>query len=145
MPRKFDCPQCGWKGHPAFELTDKGKLAAKCGAVTCGYMDPKLSPADFNEGIASKNGVETVVSTKSEPMPEAAVTPIRRPAPVPPAVIGQNYNPADVIGSIRDRFLTLSAEIARIEGIKHEHKALEKMLRAAGAWPIKPEIAEAAE
>jgi hypothetical protein len=132
MSRPFACPLCGWKGHPSFELTAKGKLAAKCGSATCDYIDAGLSPSDFNEGVAvTKEGAPVRVDTKPTAAPIASAaaavarTYVAPPSSAPPAA------PADVIGMIRARRDYLEMEIARLEGMKVEHRQLSKMLAAA--------------
>lgn len=123
MSRTFECPGCGWHGHPSFDLTKSGKLAAKCGGKDCDYTDPTLGPADFNEGLAVTRDGRTMVQPAPRPLP-AADAPKPRHAPPPVA-------PVDVIGQIRARRDYLASEIARLEGLRVEHRKLTKMLAAA--------------
>lgn len=112
---------CQWHGHPSFELTNKGKLAAKCGKVGCDYVDPVLGPNDFNDE-ADKH---------AKPAPRGALKlppPIQPPSYVPPS---QAPGPVDVIAMIRARKEFIELEIARLDGLKAEHKKLTRMLNAA--------------
>lgn len=126
----FVCGACEWTGYPSFDLTDAGKLCAQC--VKCEWVNRSLGPADFNRSVAVVKDEKGVAHATETPA---------RPAPRAPA---HSYTePPDVLALVRDRLAYLTAEEARLEGIRAdttarlagmrvEAKKLRKMLAAAG-------------
>lgn len=142
MSKQFDCPSCGWKGHPTFDLNGKGKLVAKCQGQGCDYVDVSLSPADFNTGLAvpadaprgsmaAAQPVETKAAPVNPPVRDL-VSPARVPLPTTPPSPLPSAPPADVIGMIKARRDWLEAEVAKADGYRVELRKLTKMLSAAG-------------
>jgi len=127
--RTFDCPSCGWSGHPGFELNSKGKIAATCQGKDCQYSDPGLGPADFTMTASVENGLPVMIeSDRVAAKPNA-------PKTVAPQILfkdtKQKAEPMDVLGPIKARRDWLEGEIARLEGYRVEKRKLDKMLAAA--------------
>jgi hypothetical protein len=140
---QFDCPSCGWLGHPSFDLNKNGKLMAKCQGRGCDYVDPSRGPKDFNHGLAVPKGnprgsmsAAQVVNTSQPHVLVASITdpvisvPVRATHIAPSASV-VSTEPVDVIGQIKARRDWLEAEIARLEGYRLEKKKLDRMMAAA--------------
>lgn len=134
---EFVCGACQWAGFPSFELATNGKLCARC--VQCEWTDPNLGPADFNRSVAVTKDAQGHLQTT-----EIATRPPPTPPQAPRVHAPPTYHePPDVLALVRDRISYLTAEEARLEGIRAdatarlagmrvEAKKLRKMLAAAG-------------
>jgi len=101
------CPQCSREHeNPAYELMRSGKLGAICGNPDCSGRDESYGP----------------VTPASARAPAAAPKPHASVAPMPPG---------NLVDQIKARLDTIAQEIARLEGLRTEHRQLTKMLKAA--------------
>jgi len=136
QPSRWACPQCQWSGHPSFELDTSGKLVAQCGRSGCGFVDVSTTPRDLNVGHAvDSTGTETVVAT-SEPTRVAVSTP-----PVTPRALATTPradlfdSTSNVLDAACARLAAIDAEVARLEELRDEGKALARMISAAKRGP----------
>jgi hypothetical protein len=145
MPRQFECQLCGWKGHPSFELTSAGKLAAQCGGKECSYVDAALTPADFNEGIAVDKGGANPVRVETKGTVSSPARQPHIPGAIPKTVadrfIAPGAGPIDPIALIEARRAFLEGEVARLDAAKLELKKLNRMLGVARREQARAEIA----
>lgn len=149
--RTFDCPKCGWSGHPTFELSGKGNLEACCQGKDCQYSDPTLGPNDFRGPTISGTQKAIVVIESGDEPPSATHHPIVRA----PSIIHRQAaassasnratltvtDPLDPIPGIKARRDFLEAEIARLEGYRLEKRKLDRMLSAARREDARQEAA----
>jgi hypothetical protein len=128
MARVFECQACGWTGHPSFDLLPSGKLAAQCGRDGCTFVDPSMSPNDFNEGVTNEGAR---VSTQGAPAAAIGGQKPRAPSPAPAPPQRQASQPLDIIAAMRERAAFLDQEIDRLEMYKAERKQIARMLAVA--------------
>jgi hypothetical protein len=149
--RKFQCPLCGWTGHPTFELVDAiiggvktGKLAAKCGKEGCTFISPNETAADFNVGLVSdKETKETrVVSTQRNAVPAISDQVLRDIRPMTVNLPRTATPPTgDPIEMLRAKRAVLERDIARGLAAKAELRTVAKMLAVYEREQARAEIA----
>jgi hypothetical protein len=137
--KDFECPACGWKGHPVFDLNAKGKLVGCCQGKDCGYQDANIKPLDFGSTVVALDPSNPRAMTVLDVTPAAssvAAAPVPTSAPASFAKVTGPHRPPvadpyDPIPAIKARRDFLEAEIARLEGFRIEKRKLDKMLAAA--------------